>query len=121
MLFCWRSRPFSGWKRAFSGYVQQYGWKTAILWLPAILMVLEYIYNDLGRTKSIYLEVKVGDDNEHAIRSLFTRHTAVWLKYFLLPWFFLPLLRQFTDEEVCFGIPLRCAGNGPRQGPRAAG
>ena len=36
-----------------------------MLWLPAILMVLDYICNDLGRTKFIDREVKVGDDNEH--------------------------------------------------------
>ena len=52
-------------RQPFTALHGKIGLKTGILWLPAILMVLEYICNDLGRTKSIYLEVKVGDVNEH--------------------------------------------------------
>ena len=52
-------------RRAFTALHGENGLKTNILWLPAVLMVLEYICHDLGRTKSIYLEVRVGDDNEH--------------------------------------------------------
>ena len=52
-------------RQPFAAFHGKNGRKTGILWPQAILMVLEYICNDFGRTKSIYLEVKVGDDNEH--------------------------------------------------------
>ena len=56
-------------KSASGGLLQLYAvkmvGKRTFLGLPAVLMVLEYIWNDLGRTKSIYLEVNVGDDDEH--------------------------------------------------------